>query len=66
MFTVLLSHVKQARSFKNQIFPISKYKSASMLKEKKFCSSNGMFCYIHYKVLNLRNKFNIEATILHR
>ena len=66
MFTVLLWHVKQARSFKNQIFLILKYKSASMLEEKKFCSSNGMLRYIHHKVLNLRNKFNIEATILHR
>ena len=34
VFTVLLSHVKQALSVKNQIFLTLKYKVTSMLKEK--------------------------------
>ena len=34
VFTVLLSHVKQAVSVKNQIFLTLKYKVTSMLKEK--------------------------------
>ena len=34
VFTVLLSHVKQALSVKNQIFLTLKYKITSMLKEK--------------------------------
>ena len=34
VFTVLLSHVKQALGVKNQIFLTLKYKVTSMLKEK--------------------------------
>ena len=34
VFTVLLSHVKQALSVKNQIFLTLKYKVTSMLNEK--------------------------------
>ena len=34
VFTVLLSHVKQVLSVKNQIFLTLKYKVTSMLKEK--------------------------------